>query len=80
SLDVMVPDQTLNGLSARLFAGIDQLLEQTRPDRVLVHGDTTTAMVAAMAAFHRRIPVGHVEAGLRTHDMHQPWPEEMNRR
>ncbi len=80
SLDVMVPDQTLNGLSARLFAGIDQLLEQTRPDRVLVHGDTTTAMVAAMAAFHRRIPVGHVEAGPRTHDMHQPWPEEMNRR
>ncbi len=80
NLDVMVPDQTLNGLSSRLFAEIDQLLADTRPDRVLVHGDTTTAMVAALAAFHRRIPVGHVEAGLRTHDLNQPWPEEMNRR
>lgn len=79
-LHVMVPDQGLNGLASRLFSGIDALLAETRPDRVLVHGDTTTAMVAAMAAFHRRIPVGHVEAGLRTHDLSQPWPEEMNRR
>lgn len=80
NLDVMVPDQTLNGLSARLFVAIDELLADTTPDRVLVHGDTTTAMVAAMAAFHRQIPVAHVEAGLRTYDMGQPWPEEMNRR
>ncbi|WDZ96237.1 UDP-N-acetylglucosamine 2-epimerase (non-hydrolyzing) [Herbaspirillum sp. WKF16] len=80
NLDVMVPDQTLNGLSSKLFAEIDKLLAETMPDRVLVHGDTTTAMVAALAAFHRRIPVGHVEAGLRTHDLNQPWPEEMNRR
>jgi UDP-N-acetylglucosamine 2-epimerase (non-hydrolysing) len=79
-LDIMLPNQTLNGLSARLFAAIDAMLEQTRPDRILVHGDTTTAMVAAVAAFHRRIPVAHVEAGLRTQDMGQPWPEEMNRR
>lgn len=79
-LDVMVPNQSLNGLSARLYAAIDPVLEATQPDVVLVHGDTTTALVAAMAAFHRRIDVGHVEAGLRTYDLQQPWPEEMNRR
>jgi UDP-N-acetylglucosamine 2-epimerase (non-hydrolysing) len=80
NLDVMEPDQTLNGLSSRLFSGLDGLLEKVQPDRVLVHGDTTTAMVAALAAFHRRIPVAHVEAGLRTRDLAQPCPEEMNRR
>ncbi|WP_338078941.1 non-hydrolyzing UDP-N-acetylglucosamine 2-epimerase [Collimonas pratensis] len=80
SLDVMQPDQTLNGLSARLLGLLDPVLEATRPDRILVHGDTTTAMIAALAAFHRRIPVAHVEAGLRTGDLSQPWPEEMNRR
>ncbi|WP_410524938.1 non-hydrolyzing UDP-N-acetylglucosamine 2-epimerase [Pseudomonas sp. DTU_2021_1001937_2_SI_NGA_ILE_001] len=79
-LDVMRPNQSLNSLTAALFDAIDPLLEAERPDRVLVHGDTTTALVAAMAAFHRRIPVGHVEAGLRTGDLRQPWPEEMNRR
>lgn len=79
-LDVMVADQTLNGLCARLFARLDALYAEVRPDRVLVHGDTTTAMTAAMAAFQRRIPVGHVEAGLRTGDLQRPWPEEMNRR
>ncbi|AEA69050.1 UDP-N-acetyl glucosamine 2-epimerase [Pseudomonas sp. St386] len=80
TLDVMTPHQTLNSLTAALYAAIDPVLEQTRPDRVLVHGDTTSAMVASMAAFHRRIPVGHVEAGLRTGDIYSPWPEEMNRR
>lgn len=80
TLDVMRPDQTLNTLSAALFDAIDPMLDIARPDRVLVHGDTTTAMVASMAAFHRRIAVGHVEAGLRTGDIRQPWPEEMNRR
>jgi len=80
TLDVMTPGQTLNTLTAALYAAIDPVLEQARPDKVLVHGDTTSAMVAAMSAFHRRIPVGHVEAGLRTGDIHQPWPEEMNRR
>lgn len=79
-LDVMTPNQSLNGLSTRLLAAFDPILETIRPDRVLVHGDTTTAMVCAMAAFHKKIPVAHVEAGLRTHDMGQPWPEEMNRR
>ncbi|MEQ7920468.1 UDP-N-acetylglucosamine 2-epimerase (non-hydrolyzing) [Xanthomonas sp. WHRI 1810A] len=80
SLDVMRPGQTLNSLTAALYAAIDPVLEEMQPDKVLVHGDTTSAMVAAMSAFHRRIPIGHVEAGLRTGDIHQPWPEEMNRR
>jgi UDP-N-acetylglucosamine 2-epimerase (non-hydrolysing) len=79
-LDLMAPNQTLNGLSSRIFAALDPLLEQIKPDRVLVHGDTTTAMVGAVAAFHRGIPVAHVEAGLRTGNLKQPWPEEMNRR
>lgn len=79
-LDVMVANQSLNGLCARLFARLDALYEQVQPDRVLVHGDTSTALAAALAAFHRRIPVAHVEAGLRTGDLQQPWPEEMNRR
>ncbi|SEO48044.1 UDP-N-acetylglucosamine 2-epimerase (non-hydrolysing) [Pseudomonas sp. NFACC39-1] len=80
TLNVMTPHQTLNSLTAALYGAIDPVLEQTRPDRVLVHGDTTSAMVASMASFHRRIPVGHVEAGLRTGDIYSPWPEEMNRR
>jgi UDP-N-acetylglucosamine 2-epimerase (non-hydrolysing) len=80
NLAVMTENQTLNALSARLLVSLDQVLETERPDRVLVHGDTTTAAIAALAAFHRRIPVGHVEAGLRTGDLQQPWPEEMNRR
>jgi UDP-N-acetylglucosamine 2-epimerase (non-hydrolysing) len=80
NLDVMQPDQTLNGLSARLFDKLGPVLEEERPDRVLVHGDTTSANVAAMAAFHLRIPVAHIEAGLRTGNLQQPWPEEMNRR
>ncbi|MEB1530326.1 non-hydrolyzing UDP-N-acetylglucosamine 2-epimerase [Xanthomonas sp. WHRI 7945] len=79
-LDVMVANQTLNGLCSRLFDKLDALYAQVQPDRVLVHGDTSTAMTAALAAFHRRIPVGHVEAGLRTGNLQQPWPEEMNRR
>ena len=80
TLNVMTPHQTLNSLTAALYGAIDPVLEQTRPDRVLVHGDTTSAMVASMASVHRRIPVGHVEAGLRTGDIYSPWPEEMNRR
>ncbi|RAU45068.1 MULTISPECIES: UDP-N-acetylglucosamine 2-epimerase (non-hydrolyzing) [unclassified Pseudomonas] len=80
TLEVMTPGQTLNTLTAALYAAIDPVLDAVQPDKVLVHGDTTSAMVAAMSAFHRRIPVAHVEAGLRTGDIHQPWPEEMNRR
>jgi len=79
-LDVMVPNQTLNGLCARVMGALDDLIAMARPDRVLVHGDTTTAMAASLAAVHRQVPVGHVEAGLRTYDLSQPWPEELNRR
>lgn len=80
NLELMTQNQTLNDLSARLLTAFDSVLETVRPDRILVHGDTTTAMVSALAGFHRRIPVAHVEAGLRTGDLSQPWPEEMNRR
>ena len=78
-LDVMRSDQTLNGLVARILTALDPVLEREWPDRVLVHGDTTTALAAALCAFNRGIAVGHVEAGLRTYDLSQPWPEEMNR-
>lgn len=80
TLDVMRPNQGVNGLFARVLEGIDQVLEIHSPDIVLVHGDTTTAAACALAAFHRQIPVGHVEAGLRTGDLQQPFPEELNRR
>lgn len=79
-LDVMVPGQTLNGLFARLLTRIDALLEDIRPDCLLVHGDTSTAAACCLAAFHRGIAIGHVEAGLRTGDLTQPFPEELNRR
>lgn len=78
-LNIMRPNQGLNQLVSRLMEKIDEVLEEVRPDCVLVHGDTTTALSCAMAAFHRRIPVGHIEAGLRTGNMSQPFPEEMNR-
>ncbi|MFT0533490.1 non-hydrolyzing UDP-N-acetylglucosamine 2-epimerase [Castellaniella hirudinis] len=79
-LQVMLPNQTLNGLFGRTLERLDAVLTAESPDLVLVHGDTTTACAAAMASFHRRIAVGHVEAGLRTGDLNQPFPEEMNRR
>ena len=78
-LDVMRANQTLPALSARLLERLDGVLASENPDAVLVQGDTTSAFVAALAAFYRKIPVGHVEAGLRTYDLAQPWPEEMNR-
>lgn len=78
-LQAMRHDQTLNGLAARVLEGLDEWLSRNRADFVLVQGDTTTTMAAALAAFHRRIPVGHVEAGLRTGDLSQPFPEEINR-
>jgi UDP-N-acetylglucosamine 2-epimerase len=76
----MEPGQTLNSLFARTLSKTAQLFEELKPDRVLVHGDTTTAAAAALAAFHQNIPLGHVEAGLRTGNMKEPWPEELNRR
>ncbi len=79
-LALMSRNQGLNRLAGGALAALDPVLEEARPDRVLVHGDTTTAMAGALAAFHRRIPVGHVEAGLRTYRLDQPFPEEMNRR
>ncbi|MGE4372036.1 MAG: non-hydrolyzing UDP-N-acetylglucosamine 2-epimerase [Xanthobacter sp.] len=79
-LALMAANQGLNGLSSAALAALDPVLNEVQPDRVLVHGDTTTAMAAALAAFHRRIPVGHVEAGLRTYHLDRPFPEEMNRR
>jgi len=79
-LDVMTPQQTLASLSGRLFEALDALLARENPDAVLIEGDTTTVEVAALCAFYRGIPVGHVEAGLRSHDMRAPFPEELNRR
>ena len=79
-LDIMVPNQTLNGLYARLISRVDAVLETERPDCVLVHGDTSTASACALASFHRRARIGHVEAGLRTGNLAMPFPEEMNRR
>ncbi len=79
-LNLMKQGQQLAGLTASVLNAIDGVLETHQPDCVLVHGDTTSAMAAGLAAFYRHIRVGHVEAGLRTGDMHHPWPEEMNRR
>ena len=79
-LRLMRAAQALNPLAAGTLTGLDSLLGELRPDWLLVQGDTTTAMAAALAAFHRRVRVGHVEAGLRTHDLAQPFPEEANRR
>jgi UDP-N-acetylglucosamine 2-epimerase (non-hydrolysing) len=79
-LNIMVPDQSLDGLTARLLLAIGEAFDADRPDFVIVQGDTTSAMVAALAAFYRKIPVAHVEAGLRTGNTYSPWPEEINRR
>src|SRR5215472_3919175 len=77
---VMQRDQQLADLTARVLTGMEQSLAEHAPDRVLVHGDTTTTMAATLAAYYRKIPVGHVEAGLRTRNIYAPWPEEVNRR
>ncbi len=79
-LNVMTPDQSLTQITTRVLEGMEPALERTRPDVVLVHGDTSTSTAAALAAFYQKIPVGHVEAGLRTNDPWLPYPEEMNRR
>lgn len=78
-LDIMRPNQALTTLTARLLLDLDDVLEAEKPDAVLVQGDTTTVMAAALACFYHRIPIGHVEAGLRTWDMQNPFPEEANR-
>ncbi|MCO7569064.1 UDP-N-acetylglucosamine 2-epimerase (non-hydrolyzing) [Pseudomonas chlororaphis] len=79
-LEVMTHGQSLNGLSQQLLKHLDITLERLQPDIVLVHGDTTTSFITALAAFNRQLPIGHVEAGLRTGDLRTPWPEEANRR
>lgn len=78
-LNIMKQGQDLYDVTARVLTGMRDVLEEVQPDVVLVHGDTTTSTAAALAAFYRQIPVGHVEAGLRTHNIYSPWPEEMNR-
>ena len=78
-LNIMKQGQDLYDVTARVLIGMRDVLTETKPDVVLVHGDTTTSTAAALAAFYQQIPVGHVEAGLRTHNIYSPWPEEMNR-
>lgn len=79
-LDLMQISQNLYDITASVLAGLGQILQEWRPDRVLIHGDTTTTLAAALAAYYEKIPVGHVEAGLRTGNIYAPWPEEVNRR
>ncbi len=78
-LDVMSPGQTLFDVTTRVLTGMEKVLEDCKPDIVMVQGDTTTAMAAALAAFYKRIPVAHIEAGLRSHNIDSPFPEELNR-
>ncbi len=79
-LDVMQPDQTLDALTANLLTGLGRVMDAVKPDRVIVQGDTATAMAGAMAAYYRKLPVDHVEAGLRSGNIYHPWPEEVNRK
>lgn len=79
-LDIMTENQSLDQLTARLITGVGAALDRERPDRVIVQGDTLTTMTASLAAYYRKIPIAHVEAGLRSGDIHHPWPEEVNRR
>ena len=78
-LNIMKPNQTLSGITTEVITGIDDIIKKEKPDVILVHGDTTTAMAAALAAMNNQVMVGHVEAGLRTYDKNSPFPEEMNR-
>ena len=78
-LNIMKQGQDLYDVTARVLTGMRDVLKKVQPDVVLVHGDTTTSTASALAAFYQQIPVGHVEAGLRTHNIYSPWPEEMNR-
>lgn len=79
-LDIMQKQQTLASITERALHGLDEVLERAKPDIILVHGDTSTTFAGALAAFYHKIPVGHVEAGLRTYDIYSPFPEEMNRK
>lgn len=79
-LDIMQAGQDLTDVTTNVLQGLQQVFQQEKPDRILVHGDTTTTFAASLAGYYQRIPVGHVEAGLRTGDIYSPWPEEINRR
>src|SRR5690606_14639899 len=79
-LNIMKPGQTLSGITTEILGKIETVLAQSKPDLVLVHGDTSTTFATALAAYYHRIPVGHVEAGLRTGNIYSPWPEEANRK
>ena len=79
-LNLMKPGQNLTNITCKVLDGLNEVFDDFNPDLVLVHGDTTTTFAASLAAFYRKIPVGHVEAGLRTNNIYSPWPEEMNRR
>lgn len=79
-LDIMAAGQSLTDITVKILNGLSPILQTYRPDLLLVHGDTTTTLAASLAAYYERIPVGHVEAGLRTGDIYSPWPEEINRR
>lgn len=78
-LNIMKPNQTISMITSNVLMGLDEVLDKEKPDVVLVHGDTTTTFATALAAFYKQIPIGHVEAGLRTYDQYSPFPEEMNR-
>ena len=78
-LNIMLPDQGLTDMTAKILTQVGFVLHDYNPDILLVHGDTTTSMASALAAFYQNIKIGHVEAGLRTYNLHSPWPEEMNR-
>ena len=78
-LNIMQKQQTLSSITTRALLGMEQALQEAQPDLVLVHGDTSTTFAGALAAFYQKVPVGHVEAGLRTYDKYSPFPEEMNR-
>ena len=79
-LDIMTPRQTLSTITCKCLTGMDEAIDALKPDLILVHGDTSTTFAGALSAFYHRVPVGHVEAGLRTYDKYSPYPEEMNRR
>src|SRR5690606_37182614 len=79
-LDIMKPGQDLTDITTNILQGLKGILEEFKPDTVLVHGDTATTFAATLAAYYQQIPVGHVEAGLRTGKLYSPWPEEANRK
>jgi len=79
-LNIMTPRQTLSTITSKCLIGMDEVIEQRKPDMILVHGDTSTTFAGALSAFYHQVPVGHVEAGLRTYDKYSPYPEEMNRK